>query len=94
MVGISASGPIVRARIGRPIRAAMLSIGDMRFDLTARGEQAVADARTSRRIVAAMRAGEALTLVSTGMRGGRRRQHYLLAGAPSAIDAAIVAALR
>jgi len=49
---------------------------------------------TSRRIVAAMREGESATLVGTSDRGGRFRHHYLLGGAPSAIDAATVASLR
>jgi len=58
------------------------------------GEEARADARTSRRIVAAMRERETLTIIGTSARGGRFRHHYLLAGAPSAIDAAAIAAMR
>jgi len=84
----------VQAHLGRPARAARLTIGDAEFPLVMSGEEAVADPRTSRRIVTAMRAGESATLVGTSPRGGRFRHHYLLAGAPSAVDAAAVASLR
>ena len=84
----------VQAHLGRPSRAAKLQIGDREFALDVSGEDARADMRTSRRIVAAMREGESATLVGTSNRGGRFRHHYLLAGAPSAIDAAAVASLR
>lgn len=84
----------VQAHLGRPARAAKLAIGDAEFPLTVSGEDASANARTSRRIVAAMRDGEAATVIGTSLRGGRFRHHYLLSGAPSAIDAAAVASLR
>ena len=84
----------VQAHLGRPARAAKLTIGDAEFPLAISGEEAVADPRTSRRIVAAMREEESATLVGTSDRSGRFRHHYLLAGAPSAIDAAAVASLR
>jgi len=84
----------VSAHLGRPSRAAKLMIGDAAFTLAVSGEEAVADPITSRRIVAAMRNGESATLVGTSDRGGRFRHHYLLTGAPSAIDAAAVASLR
>lgn len=84
----------VQAHLGRPARAARLTIGDAEFPLVMSGEEAVADPRTSRRIVTAMRSGESATLVGTSPRGGRFRHHYLLAGAPSAVDAAAVASLR
>jgi len=84
----------VQAHLGRTARAARLQIGDREFVLVVSGEEARADARASRRIVAAMRNGESATLVGTSDRGGRFRHHYLLAGAPSAIDAAAVASLR
>jgi hypothetical protein len=93
-VAIHGSTLSVQARLGRSARAAKLEIGGAEFPLTVSGEQAVADPRTSRRIVAAMRAGESATLVGTSDRGGRFRHHYLLSGAPSAIDAAAVASLR
>jgi hypothetical protein len=84
----------VQAHLGRPARAARLTIGDAEFTLAVSGEEAFADPRTSRRIVAAMRSGESATVVGTSDRGGRFRHHYLLTGAPSAIDAAVVASLR
>jgi hypothetical protein len=93
-VAIHGSTPSVQAHLGRPARGAKLLIGDREFGLAVTGEEAAADARTSRQIVAAMREGENATLVGTSSRGGRFRHHYLLAGAPSAIDAAAVASLR
>jgi hypothetical protein len=84
----------VQAHLGRAARTAKLTIGDAEFVLAVSGEVAAADPRISRRIVAAMREGEGATLVGTSERGGRFRHHYLLAGAPSAIDAAAVASLR
>ena len=95
-LSVAIVGPTLRvqAHLGRPARAAKLTIGEAEFTLAVSGEEAVADPRTSRRIVAAMRDGESATLVGTSDRGGRFRHHYLLAGAPSAIDAAAVASLR
>lgn len=95
-LSVAIVGPtlMVQAHLGRRARAAKLQIGDQDFALAVSGEEARADARTSRRIVAAMREGESATLVGTSDRGGRFRHHYLLAGAPSAIDAAAVASLR
>jgi len=91
-VAVAGSSLLIQAHLGRPARAAALMIGGLRFDLAVAGEEARADPRTSRRIVAAIRGGETLTIVGTSPRGGRFRHHYLLAGAPSAIDAAAVAA--
>lgn len=95
-MSVAVSGPtlLVQVHMGRPARAAALTIGGLQFDLAVSGEDAYADARASRRIVAAMREGESLTVIGTSARGGRFRHHYLLAGAPSAIDAAAIAALR
>jgi hypothetical protein len=92
-VAILGSGLRVQAHLGRPSRAATIAIGAARFDLAVSGEDGVADLRMSRRIVAAMREGEALTVIGTSAKGGRFRHHYILAGAPSAIDAAAVATL-
>jgi hypothetical protein len=83
----------VEAHVGREIRAATLQIGSDRFPLTPSHDKAVADVRSSRQIVAAIRAGETMTVFGTSSRG-RFRHHYLLSGAPSAIDAAAVAARR
>jgi len=93
-VAILGSNLSVQAHLGRPSRAAKLVIGEAEFPLTVSAEEAKADPRASRRIVAAMREGENATIVGTSARGGRFRHHYLLAGAPSAIDAAAVASLR
>lgn len=93
-VAIQATNLSVSAHLGRRARAARLQIGDTDFALSVSGEEAIADPRTSRRIVAAMRGGDSATLIGTSDRGGRFRHHYLLAGAPSAIDAAVVASLR
>ncbi|WP_162875537.1 hypothetical protein [Sphingomonas crusticola] len=82
----------VEAYIGAPVRVAKLRVGALSFDLSAAGEGAAADARISRLIVAAMRTGEALTIVGTSTTGRHFRHHYLLSGAPSAIDAAAIAA--
>jgi hypothetical protein len=91
-VAVAGSSVLIQAHLGRPARAAALVIGGSRFDLAVEGGEARADPRISRRIVAAIRSGETLTIVGTSTRGGRFRHHYLLAGAPSAIDAAAVAA--
>ena len=93
-VMVAGATPRVQAHLGRRARAAKLMIGDADFALSVSGDEAVADPRTSRRIVAAMRDGESATLVGTSEKGRRFRHHYLLAGAPSAIDAAAVASLR
>jgi len=93
-IAILGSSLRVAVHLGRPSRAATIAVGEAHFDLDVSGEDAVASPRASRRIVAAMRAGEALTVIGTSARGGRFRHHYMLAGAPSAIDAAAVAALQ
>ena len=95
-LSVAILGPTLRiqAHLGRPARAAKLTIGDADFGLSVSGEEAIADPRTSRRIVAAMREAESATIVGTSDKGRRFRHHYLLAGAPSAIDAAAVASLR
>ena len=95
-LSVAVAGPVLRvsAHLGRPARSAKLTIRGVDFTLAVSGEEAIADTVTSRRIVAAMRNGESATLVGTSDRGGRFRHHYLLTGAPSAIDAAAVASLR
>jgi len=93
-VAVTGSTLRVQAHLGRRARAAKLMIGDATFALSVTGEEAVADPRTSRGIVAAIRDGESATVIGTSERGGRFRHHYVLAGAPSAIDAAAVASLR
>jgi hypothetical protein len=93
-VAVIGRGPKVVAHVGRRVRDASIRIGDMRFDLAVAGEDAIADSATSRRIVAAMRAGDALTVSGRSTKGGGFRHHYQLTGAPSAIDAAALASRR
>jgi hypothetical protein len=95
-LSVAIMGPTlsVQAHLGRSARAAVLAIGDRQFDLSVADQDVRADPRTSRRIVAAMRDGETATIIGTSPQRGRFRHHYLLAGAPSAIDAAAVAATR
>jgi hypothetical protein len=90
-VAVVGRGLQVQAHIGRPVREAGLRVGHDRFELTPAGEDATADTAISRRIVMAMRTGEALTIYGSSTRGARFRHHYALAGAPSAIDAAALA---
>ena len=66
-----------------PVR---LAIGDKRFDLVAKGRNAWGpDARTDAAIVAALRAGTRMSVS-----GGGFTDRYTLAGAATAIDAAVV----
>lgn len=63
-----------------------LAIGDKRFDLVAKGRNAWGpDARTDAAIVAALRAGTRMSIS-----GGGFTDRYTLAGAATAIDAAVV----
>ncbi|WP_404710977.1 hypothetical protein [Sphingomonas sp. MMS24-J13] len=74
-------------RPGTPLR---LEIGERRFALMGSGG---ADAREDARIIAAMRRADRLRVLGVDMRGRRFRDDYPLAGAPSAIDAAIIGCL-
>lgn len=93
-VGITRAALQIQIHLGRPSRAAALLIGDRRFELDVEGQDARASIADSRRIVAAIREEPAMTLVGTSAHGGRFRHHYDLRGAPSAIDAALIASLR
>jgi hypothetical protein len=63
-----------------------LAIGDKRFDLVAKGRNAWGpDARTDAAIVAALRSATRMSVS-----GGRFTDRYTLAGAATAIDAAVV----
>ncbi len=84
----------VSAAFGQPVRAAILAVAGRRIVLQADGSAAHAPARASRRILAAIRTADTLSIVATAATGRRLRQYYTLAGAPTAIDAAAVAALR
>jgi len=70
--------------------ALRLEIGDRTFLLRGSGGR---DAREDQRIVAAIRRADRLRVRGVDARGRRFRDDYPLAGAPSAIDAAIVGCL-
>ena len=91
---ISGRGPLLRAHIGRPVRTAILHIGTAHFVLATSGEDVTADLRLSRRIVSALRENETLSIAGIATDGGRFRHRYGLVGAPSAIDAAVIASRR
>jgi hypothetical protein len=85
------------ARLSRavgPGRPPVVRIGEWTLPLVARDRDAWApDGRTDLRILAAIRAGDALAVTATDARGRRFSDRYPLAGAASAIDAAIVGCL-
>lgn len=84
----------VQVALGRPAAAARMILGDASFPLAVEGSGAHAAPHDGPRIVTAMRNAD-LLIVEVRDAGGRRfRQHYDLSGAPSAIDAAALAALR
>jgi hypothetical protein len=76
-LSIAVVGPtlVVRAHLGRTTRRASLAINGERFPLTVAGQDAVADARVTHRILAAMRAWsvEGRT-AGVAWRGRARRQ--------------------
>lgn len=85
----------LQVRLSRPTGAlarVVLSVGDRRFDLVARGSDAWApDARTDRAIVSAIRSARSMAVAATDTGGRPYADSYALAGAPTAIDAAAVA---
>lgn len=88
-------GGAIMLDAGQPLRSARLTIGADRFALAAGGNGArVDDGRAARAIVAAIRSADAAVVEARTARGTRLRQRYRLRGAPSAIDAAQLAALR
>lgn len=79
----------------RPLEAGSalrLEVDGRSFTLTAEGVTG-RDARDDARIIAAFRRADRLLVSGVDSRGRRFRDDYALAGAPSAIDAAIVACL-
>ena len=71
-----------------PVR---LSVGDKRFTLVARGRNAwAADPRGDAAIIAAMRSSGSMSVSATSAKGGSFTDRYTLAGAATAMDAAIV----
>ncbi len=72
-----------------------LSVGDKRFDLVAKGRNAWgADARQDAAIVAALRSAARMSVTAQGAKGGSFTDRYTLAGAATAIDAAVVGCAR
>ena len=88
----------VHFRLGtvkRPGSAVLLKIDDRTFQLLGGEADAWAqDARADAEIVAAMRSGVAMTVETRSVRGALVRDHYGLAGAATAIDAAAIACAR
>ena len=91
---IARGGPprlhVVPSRTPRPASALRLEVGGRSFVLAGSGGR---DARADQQIVAAIRAADRLRVIGVDARGRRFRDDYSLAGAPSAIDAAIVGCL-
>lgn len=83
------------ARLRRPARpssSVLLSVGGEPFLLVARGDQAWSrDSRQEAAIIAAMRAADGMRLEARDLSGRRMTERFLLAGAPTAIDAAAAA---
>ncbi|MCP3734380.1 hypothetical protein M9979_05745 [Sphingomonas sp. RP10(2022)] len=68
-----------------------LTVGERRFDLVANGLDAWAtDAPSDRAIVAALRSGRSMSVEAVGEGGRPFADVYLLAGAATAIDAAVL----
>lgn len=72
-----------------------LKLGDQRFRLTGGGGDAwPADDRDNAAIIAAMRSAKRMTLSTKGLKGGNFSNTWELAGAASAIDAALLGCAR
>lgn len=88
----------VHVRLSRAKRkgsAILLQVDGRSFQLVGGGADAWApDARADAAIVAAMRAGAAMSVETRAQNGALIRDRYALKGAPSAIDAAAVACAR
>ena len=80
------------AREKRPGSAVLLRIDQRTFQLVGGGMQAWApNPEADAEIVAAMRTGIDMVVETRAVNGGRMRDHYLLRGAATAIDAAAIA---
>ncbi|QUL38446.1 invasion associated locus B family protein [Erythrobacter sp. JK5] len=83
----------VHLRLSRTVgdTGATLRIGDRRFALPTRGRDAWAqDSRMDAAIVAALRSATAMSVTGRDTSGRRFTDRYALAGAATAIDAAVV----
>jgi hypothetical protein len=79
----------------RPASAVLLRIEDRTFELSGDADNAWApDARADAEIVAAMRAGLAMSVQTRSPTGAMVRDSYALRGAATAVDAAAVACAR
>lgn len=79
-------------RPARPGSSVMLVVGSQPFQLVARGSSAWSrDAAQEAAIMAAMRAAGGMRVTARDASGRRMTDRYLLAGAPTAIDAAAAA---
>ena len=86
---------VLLSRTPRPGSSVMLTIGEMPFLLVARGDLAWSSGpRQEAAIIAAMRAAPSMRVEARSAAGGRIVDRYLLAGAPTAIDAAAACAAR
>lgn len=85
----------LHARLSRPARGgahAMLTVGTDQFLLVTRGSDAWSRGPAQERaILASLRQGQRMRLQWQGAGGRRFTDYYLLAGAPTAIDAAAAA---
>lgn len=80
------------SRARHPQAQVTLAVGDRRFRLIAGPDDAWApDARADAAIVAAMRDARSMSVESVAARGGAFADTYALAGAATAIDAAVIA---
>lgn len=84
----------IHIRLSRAIRDGSdvrLSVGDRRFTLAAKGRNAwAADNATDAAIIAAMRSASRMTVSARAENGAQFSERYNLAGAATAIDAAVV----
>ena len=79
-------------RPARPASSVLLTVGSQPFLLVARGDQAWSrDARQEAAIIGAMRATGGMRIEARDLSGRRMAERFLLAGAPTAIDAAAAA---
>lgn len=82
-------------RASRPGSSVLLTVGAQPFQLVARGASAWSrDAAQETAILAAMRAAGGMRVTARDSAGRRMSDRYLLAGAPTAIDAAAAACSR
>lgn len=83
------------SRPRNPVARVVLAIGDRRFELRAGPTDAWAsDTEADRAIVAAMRGARSMSVETEAVGGAPFADVYVLAGAASAIDAAVLACAR